>query len=117
VTTFHTPGVYLERRAASTLAIGLPRTDIAAFAGIAMRGPLFTPVKVENWTQFVSEFGGFIAQGFLAYAIHGFFANGGPLQHLRRVSLGGCMFPLDRRVRGAMEFKCTPFSKAPKSSP
>lgn len=75
--TYHTPGLYVERRDARVLAIDLPRTDIAAFIGIAMRGPVFKPTKVESWTQFTTVFGDYVAQGYLAYAVQGFFANGG----------------------------------------
>ncbi len=53
------------------------RTDIAGFVGIAVRGPLHRPVRVESWTQFVSTFGGHTSQGYLAYAVEGFLANGG----------------------------------------
>lgn len=83
---YHTPGVYFERRDITPLAIGLPRSDIAGFAGIAMRGPLFEPVKVESWKQFVSSFGDFIPQAYLAYAVYGFFANGGRTCWVSRVA-------------------------------
>ncbi|WP_447602804.1 phage tail sheath family protein [Nitrospira sp. Nam80] len=83
---YRTPGVYFERRDVSPLGIGLPRTDIAGFAGITMRGPLFTPAKIESWTQFVSVFGDFIPQGYLAYAVYGFFANGGRTCWVSRVA-------------------------------
>jgi hypothetical protein len=51
-----------------------------------MRGPLFEPVKAESWKQFVSVFGDFIAQGYLAYAVYGFFANGGRTCWISRVA-------------------------------
>jgi phage tail sheath protein FI len=86
LTIYHTPGVYFERRDVGSLAIGLPRSDIAGFVGVAMRGPLFEPVKVESWKQFVSVFGDFIAQGYLAYAVYGFFANGGRTCWISRVA-------------------------------
>jgi hypothetical protein len=83
---YHTPGVYFERRDFSALAIGLARSDIAGFAGVASRGPMFEPVKVESWRQFLSVFGGFIAQGYLAYAVQGFFANSGRTCWISRVA-------------------------------
>jgi uncharacterized protein len=76
VTTYRTPGVYFEWRD-QPAPPGLRRTDIAGFVGIALRGPLHCPVRVTSWTQFVSAFGGRTSQGYLAYAVHGFFANGG----------------------------------------
>jgi hypothetical protein len=83
---YHTPGVYFERRDVSPLAIGLPRADITGFAGITMRGPLYDAVKVETWNQFVSTFGDFIAPGYLAYSVQGFFANGGRTAWISRVA-------------------------------
>jgi len=86
LTVYHTPGVYFERRDISPLTIGLPRSDIAGFAGIAMRGPLFEPVRVESWIQFVSTFGTYIPQAYLAYSVYGFFANGGRTCWVSRVA-------------------------------
>ena len=74
---YRTPGVYFEWLDSAPRAVAPLRTDIAGFVGIAERGPLFQAVKVESWTQFSSTFGGFIPQGYLAYAVDGFFANGG----------------------------------------
>jgi hypothetical protein len=51
-----------------------------------MRGPLFQPVKIESWVQFLSTFGGYIAQGYLAYSVYGFFANGGRTCWVSRVA-------------------------------
>jgi hypothetical protein len=53
------------------------RSDVAGFAGFAERGPLHTPVRVESWHQYESVFGGFGAGGYLPYAVHAFFENGG----------------------------------------
>jgi len=74
---YRTPGVYFEWPDVVPPAISLRRTDIAGFVGIAAAGPLHHPVKIESWTQFVSTFGPHIPQGYLAYAVEGFFANGG----------------------------------------
>ncbi|MBN1439677.1 MAG: phage tail sheath subtilisin-like domain-containing protein [Anaerolineales bacterium] len=71
-----TPGVYYERVDAGP-GITAVRTDIAGFVGIAPRGPLDTPVPVQSFRQFLSYFGGFSGSGYLAYAVRGFFENGG----------------------------------------
>lgn len=73
---FRTPGVYLERPA-SRPVVGLPRTDVAGFAGVARRGPLHRPVRLESRNELLATFGGPTAQGYLACAVEGFFANGG----------------------------------------
>jgi len=71
------PAVSVER----VDALGPPpivlRTDIAAFVGIARRGPLDTAVPVESFRQFAAHFGECTGAGYLAYAVRGFFENGG----------------------------------------
>lgn len=62
---------------ATAPAISAIRTDIAGFVGIAVSGPLDTPVPVQSWKQFQAYFGGFSGSAFLAYAVRGFFENGG----------------------------------------
>jgi hypothetical protein len=74
---YRTPGAYFEWRDAGLPAPAPRRVDIAGFVGIAGQGPLHLPVKVESRAQFASAFGGPVAQGYLAYAVEGFFANGG----------------------------------------
>jgi uncharacterized protein len=74
--TYRTPGVYFEWLDTPP-AIAERRTDVAGFVGVAARGPLHRPVQVESWTQFQSVFGPHIDAGYLAYAVEGFFANGG----------------------------------------
>ena len=76
-TAYQTPGVYVEwlDKSAQQLVVG--RTDVAGFVGLAERGPLHTAVKIESDQQFFSTFGGVIRDAYLAYAVTGFFANGG----------------------------------------
>jgi hypothetical protein len=73
---YRTPGVYFERPQARPAIRRLP-TDVAGFVGIARSGPLHHPVRVTSWPEFVAVFGGHTVQGYLAYAVEGFFANGG----------------------------------------
>jgi phage tail sheath protein FI len=74
---YRTPGVYFEWPDSSAHEIRSARVDIAGFVGLASRGPLCSAVRVESWNQFTSVFGGYYPQGYLAYAIQGFFSNGG----------------------------------------
>src|SRR5579872_4544243 len=55
---------------------GVP-TAIAAFVGLAARGPIGTPVFCTSFSQFVSAFGSYYASGQLAMQAEGFFDNGG----------------------------------------
>jgi phage tail sheath protein FI len=75
--TYSTPGAYIEWQDASAPVIQPLRTDITGFIGFAQRGPLNTPVPVESIKQFEAHFGSFIGGAFLAYAVRGFFENGG----------------------------------------
>ena len=75
--TYTTPGVYYQRIDATAPAISAIRTDVAGFVGLAVSGPLDTPVPVQSWKQFQAYFGGFSGGAFLAYAVRGFFENGG----------------------------------------
>lgn len=76
LSSYRTPGVYYEWLDKPPALVGV-RTDIAGFVGITERGPLYEPMKIESWVQFNSIFGNYIPQGYLAYAVAGFFANGG----------------------------------------
>lgn len=83
---YRTPGVYFEWLDTRAPALVPLRTDIAGFVGIAASGPLHMPVKVGSLTQFMSIFGGHTPQGYLAYAVEGFFANGGQTCWVVRVA-------------------------------
>jgi hypothetical protein len=80
-----TPGVYFEFVNRRTSLRPL-RTDIGAFMGYAMQGPVLLPVKIENWRQFLAVFGGFTGYAHLAYAVRGFFDNGGATCYVVRIA-------------------------------
>jgi Bacteriophage tail sheath protein len=84
--TYLTPGVYFERADAVVPAITALRTDIAGFVGIAERGPLHQATPVQSWRQFQATFGSLIGSGYLAYAVKGFFENGGRKCYIVRVA-------------------------------
>lgn len=74
---YNRPAIHVERADATALERVILRTDIAAFVGIARRGPLDTPLPIESFRQFAAHFGEFTGAGYLAYAVRGFFENGG----------------------------------------
>lgn len=96
--TYRTPGVYFEWLDARDRAIVPLRTDIAGFVGITERGPIHRPVRIESWTQFVSVFGRQIPQAYLAYAVEGFFANGGRACWIVRVADPNAARPAARHL-------------------
>jgi hypothetical protein len=69
------PGVYEAR--ATLPAPGLVRLDTAAFVGLAERGPLNTPVAIENFAAFTRIFGAAQPGLILPQAVRAFFAEGG----------------------------------------
>lgn len=91
---YQQPGVYYERADAQAPAIDPLRTDITGFVGLAQRGPVDFPIPIESYRQFEAQFGGFTGIGYLAYAVRGFFENGGRRCWVTRVAsrdpLGGC---------------------------
>jgi phage tail sheath protein FI len=62
------------------------RTDVAAFLGRFRRGPVSTPVRVENWNDAVGVFGPPSGAFAAPYALRGFFENGGRTAWVLRVS-------------------------------
>jgi len=60
-------------------------TSVAAFIGLTERGAPDQPVRITNSEQFQARFGNYRADGYLAYAITGFFGNGGREAYLCRV--------------------------------
>jgi uncharacterized protein len=96
IPTYTTPGIY-QAPAPPPVDLRLVRTDIAGFFGFAERGPvvaasdadvttrLAAAAKLESWDDFRMKFGGFIAGGYLAYAVRGFFGTGGKTCYVVRV--------------------------------
>ena len=83
--TYLTPGVYVEEVPSASKPIEGVGTSIAAFVGLAPGGPVNTPMRISNWTQFAKIFGDpnepdngpFMEGAYLAHSVYGFFQNGG----------------------------------------
>jgi phage tail sheath protein FI len=84
--TYVTPGVYFEATDQNSQALTVLRTDIAAFIGIAQKGPLNVPTPVNSWEQFQSVFGNYLPNGYMAYCAQAFFENGGQTMYGVRVA-------------------------------
>ena len=85
------PGVYVEEVEAGSRPIQGVGTAVAAFVGLAARGPANTPTLVTNWNQFTATFGEFIEGSYLAHAVYGYFLNGGGAAYVVRVGADGVM--------------------------
>jgi phage tail sheath protein FI len=83
--SYLSPGVYVEEVARGARPIEGVGTSVAAFIGLAPKGPLNEPVLVTNWSQYVAAFGDFTEDYFLAHSVYGFFNNGGSTCYVVRV--------------------------------
>jgi phage tail sheath protein FI len=92
-TSYLTPGVYVEEVPAQSKPIEGVSTSVAAFVGLAPGGPVNTPVRISNFTEFSKVFGDpaapdngpFMTGAYLAHSVYGFFQNGGSLCWIVRV--------------------------------
>jgi phage tail sheath protein FI len=93
VPTYLTPGVYVEEIPSANKPIEGVGTAVAAFVGLAPGGPVNTPMRISNWTQFAKIYGDpvnpdngpFMDGAYLAHSIYGFFQNGGSVCWVVRV--------------------------------
>lgn len=77
------PGLYMLEVQGEVPVEGIS-TATGAFVGTAPRGKVGEAVLATSWTQFVKEYGGFDANSYLAYAVKGFFENGGSRAYIVR---------------------------------
>lgn len=87
------PGVFLAP-AREAAALRPERLDIAGFVGVALRGPVDEPVRVERWSEYERIFGGFEAppggpRRMLPHAVATFFRQGGRVAYVVRISPHG----------------------------
>ena len=86
------PGVYIEEVPSAVKPIEGVGTSTAAFIGVAKKGPTDEAVRITSWSQFQTHFGSFMTGSDLAYAVFGFFANGGTACYVVRVNRGNAEF-------------------------
>jgi phage tail sheath protein FI len=70
------PAVYIEEKSSGIKPIEGVGTSTAAFVGHAEKGPIGEAVPINNFSEFQKTFGGYIDE-FLAFAVKGFFDEGG----------------------------------------
>ena len=101
------PGVYVEEVEAGSRPIEGVGTAVAAFVGLAARGPFNQPTLVTNWSQFVQLFGDFIEGSYLAHSVYGYFLNGGGACYVVRIGATA------RRRQPAASCRCGPTRRCP----
>lgn len=78
------PGVYIEEIEIGGKPIEGVGTSTAGFLGQTERGPL-TPTLVTGFEEFRRIYGSYIDKSYLAYAVDGFFRNGGQRCYIGRI--------------------------------
>jgi phage tail sheath protein FI len=75
--SYLTPGQYVEENSNVNRPIQGTAQGLAAFIGITAKGPVNVATLVTSFTDFVSKFGSYSANSYLAYAVEAFFTEAG----------------------------------------
>lgn len=78
------PGIYNVEVPTAPPVEGVATTT-ASFVGVTERGTIGKATLVTSWNQFVEKFGTYVKYSYLAYAVRGFFENGGTRAYITRV--------------------------------
>ncbi len=90
--SYLTPGVYIEEKKPAVQPIDAISTSVAAFIGVAQKGPVNKATLVTSVAEFVRLFGGPIPiitgtqEHYLYYAVRHFFVEGGTKCYVVRVT-------------------------------
>lgn len=71
------PAVYIEEIPSGIKPIEGVGTSTGAFVGHAEKGPIGEAIPINNFSEFQNSFGGYIDDGYLAFAVKAFFDEGG----------------------------------------
>jgi uncharacterized protein len=95
--TYRRPGVYLEESLLVNSADTASAATVAAFIGVAQKGPFNVPVRVDSWSDYVTIFGNFDAiqppgtspvppkvQSYLPFSVFSYFQSGGRTAYIIR---------------------------------
>lgn len=80
---YRSPGVYKEDIFPVPAADFL--TGVPAFLGLAAKGNTNSVIRLTHWQQFEKSFGKAVPGSYLAFAVRGFFENGGSLCYVVRL--------------------------------
>jgi Bacteriophage tail sheath protein len=86
------PGVYVEEIELGSRPIEGVSTSTAGLLGPTERGPV-APQLLTNFLQYTQLYGGFLDNSHLAYAVDGFFRNGGQRCFVGRIVGSGAATP------------------------
>lgn len=93
-----TPAPTVSLPAFSVPGIAPAGTDVVAFLGRCLKGPVNEPVSIRSFAEFEQVFGGLAPSATLAHAVEQFFEQGGSHALVVRVCSGGAAPTLDLRA-------------------
>lgn len=79
------PGVYVQEVPSGVRTIAGVSTSVAAFVGVAKRGPINKATKIFSFSDFERYFGGLFIDSEMSYSVKQFFLNGGTQAIIVRV--------------------------------
>ena len=79
---YNAPGVYIKDVASGAQSITQASSSVGLLIGKTRSGLINVAQKIGSWTEFISKYANgldtpFMENDYLAYAVHGFFTNGG----------------------------------------
>jgi phage tail sheath protein FI len=80
------PGVYVQEIPSGVVSISGVSTSIAAFIGMAKRGPMLRPTRVLGFKDYERIFSDDTSQGEMTEQVRQFFINGGEQAYIVRVA-------------------------------
>lgn len=94
MTTYLTPGVYVEEVDSGSKPIEGVSTSVAAFVGFTANAPAddptgLAPRMVTSWGDYTRIYGGFVEGAMLPHSVYGYFANGGGSCYIVRIPHAG----------------------------
>lgn len=105
---YNTPGVFIEDLNTGSGTGVTDSNSIGAMIGVAPSGAVGVPILVKSFTEYVEKFANgldspFMANSYLSYAVHGFFANGGSQLYIVRALKEGVKASL-KGAKGKLPF-------------
>ena len=97
--TYRRPGVYLEESLLVNSADTASTFTVGVFIGVAGKGPINIPTRVDSWSDYVTIFGGFglitppdpadpKCMSYLPYSVYSYFQSGGRTCYIVRAGPG-----------------------------
>jgi phage tail sheath protein FI len=84
--TLSYPGVYVEELSSGVRTITGVATSITAFVGSALRGPTDLAVRIQSFSDYLTQFGPMSAASMMSYAVQQYFQHGGTDAYIVRVA-------------------------------